>query len=103
MSQWLAQKKLMEKKREEMIIKFQALLRGWLVRRNYQQQKAAVIRFQAGNIIPLAYTHTHMHLTLLAIRGFLARCKFAKEKLAQQKRVQQIILLQAGMSTCISY
>ena len=45
----------MEKKREEMIIKLQALLRGWLVRRSHQQQKAAIIRFQAGNIIPLAY------------------------------------------------
>lgn len=52
---WVAQRKLMEKKREEMIIKLQALLRGWLVRRSHQQQKAAIIRFQAGNIIPLAY------------------------------------------------
>ena len=44
----------MERKQEEMIIKLQALLRGWLVRRHHRQQKAAIIRFQAGNIIPFS-------------------------------------------------
>lgn len=53
MISWLAQRK----KQEEMIIKLQALLRGWLVRRHHRQQKAAIIRFQAGNIIPLAYAY----------------------------------------------
>lgn len=43
----------MEKKKEEITIKLQALLRGWLVRRNHQQQKDAIIKFQAGNTIPL--------------------------------------------------
>lgn len=62
MSQWLTQKKLMQQKREEMIIKFQALLRGWLVRRNHQQQKATIIKFQAGNVIH-SYTHTHVSVT----------------------------------------
>ena len=43
----------MKKKKEEMIIKLQALLRGWLVRRNHQHQKAVLIRLQAGNIVSL--------------------------------------------------
>lgn len=61
---WIAQKKLMEKKREEVIIKLQGLLKGWLVRRSHQRQKAAIIRFQAGNIILSAYARLYHLLKL---------------------------------------
>ena len=92
----------MEKKKEEMIIKLQALLRGWLVRRHHQQQKAAVIRFQAGNIIPLAY-YINLLLHFVSSSSWLScSSQVCSRKACSRKKITTDYSIASGCVTCFN-